>query len=247
MIIKYLRLLHTFGDAFWILWIKFPRLSRERKLEEIRNWSQRTLDVLGVKVVHEAHYSVTPADAAPRLMVANHVSWVDALIIQTIQPSVFVAKAEVKRWPIVGSIATGCGVVFVNRGSPSSARNMVDDLSSALHHGYCVAGFPEGTSSEGSSVKLFHGNLFEAAVSHNIPVQPLAIRYTNPHTGAHCLKAAFIDDLGFVQSLHQVMSSTGIYAKVNVGDMLSPEGHSRRTLAQLTQRSVSSQLELLKT
>jgi 1-acyl-sn-glycerol-3-phosphate acyltransferase len=138
-------------------------------------------------------------------------------------------------------------VVFVNRGSPASARNMVDELSSALHHGYCVAGFPEGTSSEGSSVKLFHGNLFEAAVSHNIPVQPLAIRYTNPNTGAHCLKAAFIDDLGFVQSLHQVMSSTGIHAKVHVGDMLSPEGHSRRTLAQLTQRSISSQLELLNT
>jgi 1-acyl-sn-glycerol-3-phosphate acyltransferase len=179
------------------------------------------------------------------LLVANHVSWVDALIIQTIQPSVFVAKAEVKRWPIVGSIATGCGVVFVNRGSPASARNMVDELSSALHQGYCVAGFPEGTSSEGSDVKLFHGNLFEAAISHNIPVQPLAIRYTNPHTGALCLKAAFIGDIGFVQSLHQVLSATGIHAKVHVGDMLSPEGHSRRTLAHLAQRTVSSQLALL--
>ena len=120
MIIKYLRLLHTFGDAFWILWIKFPRLNRERKLEEIRNWSQRTLDVLGVQVVHDTPFSITPPDMPPRLLVANHVSWVDALIIQTIQPSVFVAKAEVKRWPIVGSIATGCGVVF---GSPSLSRS----------------------------------------------------------------------------------------------------------------------------
>jgi hypothetical protein len=76
-------------------------------------------------------------------------------------------------------------------------------------------------------------------------VQPLAIRYTNPSTGARCLKAAFIDDIGFVQSLHQVLSSTGIHAKVHVGEMLSPEGHSRRTLAHLTQRTVSSQLEQL--
>jgi 1-acyl-sn-glycerol-3-phosphate acyltransferase len=245
MLIKYLRLVSAFGHAFWILWIKFPRLTRERKLEEIRNWSQKTLDILGIQVMHETPVHIANFEAPPRLLVANHVSWIDALIIQTIQPSVFVAKAEVKSWPIVGSIATGCGVVFVNRGSPASARLMVDELSSALHHGYCVAGFPEGTSSEGSSVKLFHGNLFEAAINHNIQVQPLAIRYTNPHTGALCMKAAFIGDIGFVQSLHQVISSNGIQAKVQLCDVLSPEGHTRRTLAHLSQRSVSSQLELL--
>mgnify|MGYP000107699412 CR=1 FL=1 len=246
MLIKYLRLLRAFGHAFWILWIRFPRLSREKKLEAIRTWSQHTLDILEIQVVHETPLTHLANEEAPRLLVANHVSWVDALIIQTIQPSIFVAKSEVKSWPIVGSIATGCGVVFVDRGSPSSARRMVDELSSALHHGYCVAGFPEGTSSEGSTVSLFHANLFEAAINHNIQVQPLAIRYTNPQTGALCLKAAFIGDIGFVQSLHQVMSSrAGIQAKVYVGDMLSPEGHSRRTLAHLSHRSVSNQLELL--
>jgi 1-acyl-sn-glycerol-3-phosphate acyltransferase len=246
MLMKYLRLLNAFGRAFWILWIKFPRLSRERKLEEIRNWSQKTLGILGIQVIHEMPLAATDHESAPRLLVANHVSWVDALIIQTIQPSIFVAKSEVRSWPIVGSIATGCGVVFVDRGSPSSARRMVDELSSALHHGYCVAGFPEGTSSEGSSVSLFHANLFEAAINHNIQVQPLAIRYTNPNTGGLCTKAAFIGDVGFVQSLHQVMrAASGIHAKVYVGEMLSPEGHSRRTLAHLSHRSVSSQLELL--
>ncbi len=245
MLIKYLRLIHAFGRAFWILWIKFPRLNRERKLEEIKTWSQHTLEILGIEVLHETSLTKIEQSASPLMFVANHVSWVDALIIQSIQPSIFVAKAEVKAWPIVGSIAKGCGVVFVNRGSPSSARRMVDEVSSALHHGYCVAVFPEGTSSEGSSVSLFHANLFEAAINHHIQIQPLAIRYTNPATGALCLKAAFIGDIGFVQSLHQVMTSTGIQAKVHVGDMLSPQGHSRRTLAHLSHRSVSSQLELL--
>lgn len=245
MLIKYLRLLHAFGRAFWILWIKFPRLSRERKLQEIKAWSKQTLEILGIQLIHETSLTRIEQSDAPLMFVANHVSWVDALIIQSIQPSIFVAKSEVKHWPIVGSIATACGVVFVDRGSPSSARRMVDDVSSALHHGYCVAGFPEGTSSEGSSVSLFHANLFEAAIHHHIQVQPLAIRYTNPDTGELCLKAAFIGDIGFVQSLHQVMTSDGIHAKVHAGDMLSPQGHSRRTLAHLSHRSVSSQLELL--
>jgi 1-acyl-sn-glycerol-3-phosphate acyltransferase len=245
MLIKYLRLLHAFGRAFWILWIKFPKLSRDQKLQSIQKWSQETLEILGIRVTHETSLSHVKNTESPLLLVANHVSWVDALIIQSIQPSIFVAKAEVKNWPVVGNIATGCGVVFVDRGSPSSARRMVEDVASALHNGYCVAGFPEGTSSEGSAVSLFHANLFEAAISHQVEVLPLAIRYTNPNTGALCLKAAFIGDIGFVASLHQVMTSAGIQAKVHIGDMLSPIGHSRRTLAHLSHRSVSQQLELL--
>ena len=245
MLIKYLRLVHSFGRAFWILWLKFPKLDKDQKLQAIQVWSQKILDILGIQVRHEAAPANTPMTDAPLLLVANHVSWVDVLIIQAIRPSIFVAKSEVKHWPIVGSIATACGVVFVDRGSPSSARCMVDDVSSALHHGYCVAGFPEGTSSEGHAVSLFHANLFEAAINHHIHVQPLAIRYTHPHTGALCLKAAFVGDLGFVGSLHQVMCASGIHAKVHVGEPLSPHGHSRRTLAHLSHRSVSSQLELL--
>ena len=245
MLIKYLRLVHAFGRAFWILWIKFPKLNRAQKLQSIQEWSRDTLHVLGIHVAHGTSLVHTKDAEIPLLLVANHVSWVDALIIQSIQPSIFVAKAEVKSWPIVGSIATGCGVIFVNRGSPSSARRMVDDLSSALHHGYCVAGFPEGTSSEGRSVSLFHANLFEAAINHQVEVLPLAIRYSDPHTGALCLKAAFIGDIGFVASLHQIMTATGIQARVHVGERLSPTGHSRRTLAHLSHRSVSQQLELL--
>lgn len=245
MLIKYLRLIHAFGRAFWILWVKFPKLNRDQQLEGIQRWSQDTLKVLGIHVVHETPVVHVKNFDSPLLLVANHVSWVDALIIQSIQPSIFVAKSEVKRWPVVGSIATGCGVVFVDRGSPSSARRMVDDVASALQQGYCVAGFPEGTSSEGSSVRSFHANLFEAAINHQVPVLPLAIRYTHPNTGALCLKAAFIGDIGFVTSLHQIMAAAGIQAKVHVGERLSPTGHSRRTLAQLSQRSVSQQLDLL--
>ena len=245
MLIKYLRLVYAFGRAFWILWIKFPKLSRDQKLQSIQKWSQDTLEILGIHVVHETPLVHVKNADSPLLLVANHVSWVDALIIQSIQPSIFVAKSEVKRWPVVGNIATGCGVVFVDRGSPSSARRMVDDVASALHHGYCVAGFPEGTSSEGRAVSLFHANLFEAAINHQVQVLPLAIRYTNPNTGALCVKAAFIGDIGFVASLHQVMTSAGIQAKVHIGEMLSPIGHSRRTLAHLSHRSVSQQLELL--
>jgi 1-acyl-sn-glycerol-3-phosphate acyltransferase len=245
MLTKYVRLSFAFGRAFWILWIKFPKLSKEQKLLEIQKWSQTALDIIGIHITPKTSADQMKSSVTPLLLVANHVSWVDVLIIQSIQPSIFVAKSEVQQWPIIGSIATACGVIFVNRSSPSSARRMVDDVSNALHHGYCVAGFPEGTSSEGISVNLFHANIFEAAINHHTSVQPLAIRYTNPQTGELCVKAAFIGEIGFLQSLHQVITSNGVIAKVHIGDMLSPQGHSRRTLAHLSHRSVITQLELL--
>jgi 1-acyl-sn-glycerol-3-phosphate acyltransferase len=245
MFVKYLKLFHAFLLAFWILWIKFPHLNKEQKLFEIQNWSRKTLEVLGIGLESAAHFTQSFHSQEPKLLVANHVSWVDVLIIQAIQPSVFVAKIEVKKWPFVGPIATACGVIYVKRGSPSSARNMVDDVAQALHHGYCVAGFPEGTSSEGSNVQFFHANLFEAALYHDIAIQPLALRYTHPTTGELCTKAAFIGELGFLQSLHQVISAKGIVAKVYIGEMLLPQGHSRRSLAQLSQRTISTQLALL--
>lgn len=245
MLIKYSKLLHAFFMAFWILWIKFPHLRKEQKLFEIQNWSRKTLHVLGIGLVSDAYFIQRLVSEKPKLLVANHVSWIDALVIQAIQPSVFVAKLEVKKWPVVGAIATACGVIYVKRGSPSSAKRMVDDVAQALNHGYCVAGFPEGTSSEGSNVQLFHANLFEAAIDHDVAVQPLALRYTHPITGELCTKAAFIGKLGFLRSLHQVISAQGIVATVCIGETLSPQGHSRKSLAQLSQRTISTQLAAL--
>ena len=142
-------------------------------------------------------------------------------------------------------MAQACGVVFVDRQSTRSTLKMVESVTTALRHGYCVAGFPEGTSSEGQDVRLFHANLFEAAVHHQVQVQPVALRYTDEATGALCLRAAFVGDLGFVQSLHRIMSAPGIQAAVYVGDRLSPIGHSRRSLAKLSHYCVRTQLAAL--
>jgi 1-acyl-sn-glycerol-3-phosphate acyltransferase len=244
MLFKYLRLIAAFAKAFAILWFQFPRASREQKLAHIQAWSTHVLKAIGVRL------NVTPSSAQIgsnniQLWVANHVSWLDVLVIQALQPCVFVAKSEVRHWPLVGHMAQACGVVFVDRSSSSSARKMVDDVASALHHGYCVAGFPEGTSSEGHDVSLFHANLFEAAIDRGVEVVPLALRYTDARTGLLCMQAAFVGDLGFMQSLHQVIRTSHLTVGVKIGSTLSPQGHSRRTLAHLSHRSVSSQLQTL--
>lgn len=245
MLTKYTRLLCSFVQAFWILWVRFPSLSRDEKLTEIQNWSQRTLGIMGVNVRLNAGSQHSSLPLIPQLLVANHVSWLDVLVIQSLQPSVFVAKKEVRAWPVVGAIAQACNVVFVDRASPSSARKMVQDVTDALTRGYRVAGFPEGTSSEGHEVRLFHANLFEAAIDRGVEVQPIALRYIQATTGEHCQVAAFVGDIGFVASLHKVMCAPSITVSLHIGATLSPQGHSRRTLAHLSHRSVSTQLEAL--
>lgn len=242
MLTKYAFLIRSFIQAFYILWVKFPRYTREEKLEAIRKWSHQTLQTMGVVVRVAASQRL---EDLPQLVVANHVSWLDVLIIQSLHPSVFVAKREVRQWPVVGAIAKACGVVFVDRSSPSSAKKMVDDVASALHHGYRVASFPEGTSSEGHSVSLFHANLFEAAIHREVDVQPFALRYVDKHTGDLCLTPAFVGDMGFLESLHRIMTAHDITVDVHIGSSISPEGHSRRTLAHLSHRSVCQQLDHL--
>ncbi len=242
MLIKYALLVRAFMAAFFILWVKFPRYTREQKLQEIQNWSEKTLRLMGVVVRVRSAVNV---EDIPHLVVANHVSWLDVLVIQSLHPSVFVAKREVGQWPVLGAIAKACGVVFVDRSSPSSAKKMVDDVANALHHGYRVAGFPEGTSSEGHTVSLFHANLFEAAIHRQVHVKPIALRYIDESTGELCLTPAFVGEMGFVESLHRIMSAQVVTVHVHLGSSISPEGHSRRTLAHLSHRSVCQQLEQL--
>lgn len=130
MLIKYLRLIVAVVNAFQILWFKFPRASREKKLALIQNWSNNFLKVLGLHLHVEPSHESRQASAV-NLVVSNHVSWLDVLVIQSICPSVFVAKLEVQRWPMIGHLSTACGVIFVDRGSTQSARKMVDDVAAA--------------------------------------------------------------------------------------------------------------------
>lgn len=244
MLFKYFHLLFAFVHAFFIVWFKFPKATRERKLAYIQTWSTHVLRIMGIDV--QINPTSNPLNVFKNyLLVANHVSWLDVLVIQAIQPSVFVAKSEVKHWPVVGSLASACGVVFVDRSSSNAARKMVDDVTSALHHGYCVAGFPEGTSSEGYTVSLFHANLFEAAIHHSIEIIPVALRYTHAYTGTMCLSVAFVGEMGFLTSLHRVLRCPDIQVHVHAGKAISPQGHSRRTLAHLSHRNVAMQLTAL--
>jgi 1-acyl-sn-glycerol-3-phosphate acyltransferase len=237
-IAKSLRLAALFGHAAWLVAVRFPRWQQQQRLDAIQRWAQQVLAVLEIEVQSQP----LPRAGFAGLVVSNHLSWLDILVVQSLMPACFVAKTEVRRWPVVGYLAQACATIFVNRASPRSARAMVDDTAAAIAQGYAVVVFPEGTSSDGQTLGHFHANIFESAIRAGAGVQLLTLRYRDRATGATAHRAHFIGDMTLASSLHSVMASSTIQACVHWGDCLVSAGHSRKSLAQLSHQKICAQL-----
>jgi 1-acyl-sn-glycerol-3-phosphate acyltransferase len=236
--LKALGLLGAIARAGLILLLHFPRLGREARQTQMQHWATQVLSVLDVEV---QCCGALPA-AGARLVVANHLSWLDILLIQSLLPGVFVAKAEVRRWPLFGRLAQGCSTIFVQRSSGRSARAMVDACAAALAQGHCVVGFPEGTSTDGADLGVFHANIFQAALQSQVPVLPLTLRYLDGVTGQPSQAALYIGETTLLASIGMVLSSSSIRAQVHIGASIPTAGHCRKSLAALAHQNIRSQL-----
>ena len=125
------------------------------------------------------------------LIVANHVSYLDPIALLPLCPAIPIAKGDVAGWPIIGGVARGLGVVFVQRDDPDhrvAALRRVHDL---LVEGVSVLNFPEGTTTRGASVAPFWRGTFGIAQRLDVPVIPVALRYRDPAL-AWCGRATFL-------------------------------------------------------
>jgi 1-acyl-sn-glycerol-3-phosphate acyltransferase len=118
------------------------------------------------------------------LLVANHLSYLDILLLSSLTPCVFVAKSEVRVWPIFGWFARMAGTIFVNRSSRRDAARANEEIRAALREGALVVLFPEGTSSDGATVLPFKSSLLEAVIGEHVPVSVAALRYELPEGDA---------------------------------------------------------------
>lgn len=238
---KWWRLAWQLLRGTWTVSMRFGRLDAGQRAQAVQQWARQTLNVLELQVQADAPL---PQNFAG-LVVCNHLSWLDVLVLQSLMPVTFVAKSEVKHWPLIGYLAQRAGTVFVNRGRARSAQSMVERTTAAMRSAQAVVVFPEGTSSDGSQLRRFHANIFESALRARAPVQTLALQYRQADTDASAAAAHFIGDMGLLTSMRQVMATPGMRAVVRVGECIACEGHSRKTLALHAQTSVSRQLQQL--
>ena len=227
-----------FGRGAWIVTLRFPGWQKAQKLQAIQRWAQQLLAILEIEV----HSNKLPQADFSGLVVSNHLSWLDILVLQSLMPGCFVAKTEVRRWPVVGYLAQACATIFVDRSSPRSARSMVDDTAAAIAQGYAVVVFPEGTSSNGQALGDFHANIFESAIRAQAPVQLLSLQYLDSSSGKAAAAAHFIDDMTLVNSLKDVMATSTIQARVHIGECIGAAGHTRKTLALHAHQTIRTHL-----
>jgi 1-acyl-sn-glycerol-3-phosphate acyltransferase len=228
----------AFLGAYTLARLVLPRVSPEaRRRYDVRR-ARRGLAVLNVEVTRRG---AAPLAGGPVLIVANHVTWLDVYVLNSVVGARFVAKSEVRGWPLVGLVAARTDTFFIVRGSVRDAARVKDAIAGALARSERVVVFPEGTTTNGTRVPRFHPALLQAAIDTGTPVQPVAIRYPDAREGPN-LDAAFIDDMSFLVSLGRVIRHRALAAELTFGEPILPTGLTRRVLADMTQQLIAEHL-----
>ncbi|MCZ7565860.1 MAG: 1-acyl-sn-glycerol-3-phosphate acyltransferase [Burkholderiales bacterium] len=241
--VRFLRLLRVAGHllaASWITWARFPRLDPAAREREIRRWSRALLDILNVRV----HLAQGPVALPPRcVLVSNHVSWLDVFVVFAVQPAVFVAKSDVRRWPLVGALCERAGTLFIERGSGRHAVHVNGQVAATLAAGRVFAVYPEGTTTDGRTMRPFHRALFQPAIDAAATLQPVAIRYTGPD-GAWSGAPVYIDDMSLCDSLWRLVSTQELVAELRFAAPIAAAGTHRRELAHRAETAIAAALGL---
>jgi 1-acyl-sn-glycerol-3-phosphate acyltransferase len=219
-------LLHAF--AGWLtIRVLFPRWPQQRREATVQAWSQRMLRVLGIPL----HVRGDAPARGPVLLVANHISWLDILVMHAARHCRFVSKSDVKHWPLIGTLATGGGTLYIEREKRRDAMRVVHHMAESLRAGDIVAVFPEGTTGDGEALLPFHGNLIQAAISANAPVQPVALRFVDRATGKNSDGPLYLGDDSLLQSLWRTLAGRPFVAHVRFGALQEADGRDRRQWA----------------
>ncbi|SFP96490.1 1-acyl-sn-glycerol-3-phosphate acyltransferase [Variovorax sp. OK605] len=225
------RLLHAVVHAlagWWTIRFTFPGLSQPERNARVQAWSKRMLGIMGITLKVQG----TPPSGGPVLLICNHLSWLDITCIHAARHVRFVSKSDVKGWPLIGTLSTGSGTLYIERERRRDALRVVHHMTEALRNGDMIGVFPEGTTSDGRGLLPFHANLLQAAISSGAPVLPAALRFADAATGETSQAPRYIDDDNLLASLWNTLRAPPLLAIVRFGEPQDPHGRDRRAWAQ---------------
>lgn len=233
---RLLRVLEHVIAGWLIIRLLFPRWDQQRCDARVQTWAAQMLRVLGIPL--QVHGE--PPPRGPMLLVANHLSWLDILVMHSARHCRFVAKSDVKRWPLIGTLATGAGTLYIEREKRRDAMRVVHHVRESLLAGDIVAIFPEGTTGDGERLLPFHANLMQAAISGDAPVQPVALRFVDLASGERSPVPLWLGDDTLVHSLWRTVTDRPFAAHVHFGQPQHAQGRDRRQWAEDLRSSVES-------
>lgn len=201
-------------------------------------WTKGIALILGLKIKREGKISEDP-----RLIVSNHISWLDIVAIGATQPCVFIAKSTVVNWPIIGYLAKMSGTLFVDRQNRKDLYKVMEKSKSAIDEGLSLVFFPEATTTNGKEIKTFHPSIYQTAIDTHSTTQAVAICY--PVDACQISAAPYIDDDSFISHLIRILKTPGIDVTLHYCTPIpTTYNHNRKALAQSTQNQVSKVLAL---
>ncbi len=205
---------------YWLARLRGP-MTMERRALWLQGSARAILKVLGIRTEVEGQ--------APKsgLVVSNHLSYLDIIIISAAMPCFFVSKIEVGGWPFFGKAARSGGTIFLDRSSRESANSVAEQMTERFKLPIPVLLFPEGTSTDGRQVLRFHSRLIDPATSAGVPITAAAIRYTIGG-GVEERELCWYGDEGFPGHLWKVLGVTGFAARLHFG---APRIYSDRRVA----------------
>ena len=231
---KLARVLGWVLHGYWRVRTVFPTLSDAQQARAVEVWARGMLAIIGIEVRVKGH----PA-AGPVLMASNHISWLDILVMHAACHCRFVAKSEIRNWPLVGVLTTGGGSLYIERASNRDAMRVVHQMAEALQQGQVLAVFPEGGTGDGITLLPFHANLLQAAIAVDAPIQPIALQFLDAQTQQVSLAPCYHHDDTLLSSLWRTLCAPPLLAQVRYGDTQHAQGRSRRVWAQDLQATVA--------
>jgi len=215
-----------------------PAAPPARRGRVVRLWARATLRVLGARVEVRG-----TGPEAPFLLVANHLGYLDVLVLASQLDCVFVARDDVAAWPLVGRLCRAAGTLFVSRERKSDAPRAAARIESVLREGRGVVLFPEGTSSEGAAVLPFKSALLAAAYRAGVPVACAALTYATPRGEAPArVSICWWGDMKFVRHFIDLLRLPRFTARLSFGAERIFDA-DRKVLAERLWHSVSRQFE----
>jgi len=213
------RVLACIAGGAYTLWRQAAHWTPDQRAAAVQQWAARMLRALGVTL--EVRGEPAPG---PLMWVANHIAWLDILALHALRYCRFIAKSEVRHWPLIGPMSDAAGTLFIERASRRDALRVVHQTAQALTDGEVVAVFPEGTTSEGVTVLPFHANLLQAAIATHTP------RYTDGQ-GLHAVHVRYVGDDTLAASVWRVLCARRTVAHLHWAQVQQAEGRDRRAWA----------------
>lgn len=187
-----------------------------------KHWLCWFSTIINLQVIKEGEL---PEQTA--LVVSNHISWLDIIVIGQFLPAYFVAKSDILEWPVVGYLARQAGTIFIRRGDKQQILGTAERMIWLLKQNSNIIAFPEGTTTCGDGVLNFHASLFQPALLTKSPVQPVSIEYL----GLAKEQAPFVGDDAFVPHLIKMLALDKVEVKLSFLPPVSTAGRNRHAVS----------------